>query len=534
MAGPSGRMEPELEPRAGRLFSPAELLAARTRDRKVPQHSHGQKDFIPDGSEEQAEKLHRCQEEHWQLLAEERVERLGSLVKAEWKPREGIVELKSPAGKFWHTMGFTEHGKQCLLPEEALYLLECGSVQLFYRDLPLSIQEAYETLLSQGTVSLLQYQVFSHLKRLGYIVLRFCPSAVPSQYERQLNLDSYCKSSGKRHHKRKRSSSPWLQDKKLKASGNPPEGEGTPEKASDSCGGPSHPASGGSCLSEKSKEPDPASGEGESAQVPTDAVQLGKPPSCSQSQAGDYGKAAGDSCSGTHLPRWDFTRIAFPNMASDCPHTFLPQPDERLLPENVAGREADVTRWRKLVNLKREKLSRKEREQRERERRYKSSVSADREVRRCSNWQEYKELLKQRSQRRAGRRPSHLWDQPVTPLVKPDQVASAAAVLQQISVLQPSHILDGASRLQEDMEGMKIDFSVYQADAVANFKKNNPGKPYARMCVRRFDEQIPSLRAVKQLAYQSEDVPVVFALVDNGDIAFYSFKEFKLPVDIYH
>ncbi|XP_053904391.1 tRNA-splicing endonuclease subunit Sen54 isoform X3 [Malaclemys terrapin pileata] len=494
-------MEPELEPRAGRLFSSAELLAARTRDRKVPQHSHGQKDFIPDSSEEQAERLHRCREEHWQLLAEERVERLGSLVKAEWKPREGIVELKSPAGKFWHTMGFTEHGKQCLLPEEALYLLECGSIQLFYRDLPLSIQEAYETLLSQGTVSLLQYQVFSHLKRLGYIVLRFCPR---------------------------------LQDKKPKASGNPPEGEGTLEKASGSCGGPSHPASGGSCLSEKSKESDPASGEGESAQVPTDAVQLSKPPSCSQAQAGDYGKAAGDSCSGTHLPRWDFTRITFPNMASDCPHTFLPQPDERLLPENVAGREANATRWCKLVNQKREKLTRKEREQRERESRYKSSVNADREVRRCSNWQEYKELLKQRRQRRAGRRPSHLWDQPVTPLVKPDQVASAAAVLQQISVLQPSHILDGASRLQEDTEGMKIDFSVYQADAVANFKKNNPGKPYARMCVRRFDEQIPSLRAVKQLAFQSEDVPVVFALVDNGDIAFYSFKEFKLPVDIYN
>lgn len=178
-------------------------------------------------------------------------------------------------------------------------------------------------------------------------------------------------------------------------------------------------------MSEKSKESDPASGDGESAQVPTDAVQLSKPPGLSKAQAGDYGKAAGNSCSDTHLPRWDFTRIAFPNMASDCPHTFLPQPDERLLPENVVGREADATRWRKLVNQKREKLSRKEREQRERESRYKSSINADRKVRRCSNWQEYKELLKQRSQRRAGRWPSHLWDQPVTPLVKPDQVASA-------------------------------------------------------------------------------------------------------------
>lgn len=41
-------------------------------------------------------------------------------------------------------------------------------------------------------------------------------------------------------------------------------------------------------------------------------------------------------------------------------------------------------------------------------------------------------------------------------------------------------------RLQEDTKDMKIDFDVYQADAVATFKKNDPGKPYARMCVRRY------------------------------------------------
>lgn len=47
-----------------------------------------------------------------------------------------------------------------------------------------------------------------------------------------------------------------------------------------------------------------------------------------------------------------------------------------------------------------------------------------------------------------------------------------------------------------------------------------------------FDEQIPSLQALKQVTYQSGDVPVVFALVDYGEIAFYSLKEFKLPVDV--
>uniref|UniRef100_A0A9L0K1Q2 tRNA splicing endonuclease subunit 54 n=1 Tax=Equus asinus TaxID=9793 RepID=A0A9L0K1Q2_EQUAS len=123
-------MEPGAEPAAvevpaGRVLSARELLAARSRSQKLPQRSHGPKDFLPDGSAAQAERLRLCREELWQLLAEERVERLGSLVTAEWRPEEGFVELKSPAGKFWQTMGFSEQGRQRLHPEEALYLLEC-------------------------------------------------------------------------------------------------------------------------------------------------------------------------------------------------------------------------------------------------------------------------------------------------------------------------------------------------------------------------------------------------------------------------
>uniref|UniRef100_H0V3K7 tRNA-splicing endonuclease subunit Sen54 N-terminal domain-containing protein n=1 Tax=Cavia porcellus TaxID=10141 RepID=H0V3K7_CAVPO len=132
----------------------------------------------------------------------------GSLVAAEWRPEEGLVELKSPAGKFWQTMGFSEEGRQLLHPEEALYLLECGSIQLFYEDLPLSIQEAYQLLLTGDTVTFLQYQVFSHLKRLGYVVQRFQPSSVLSPYERQLNLDGYAQYLEDGTGKRKRTSSP--------------------------------------------------------------------------------------------------------------------------------------------------------------------------------------------------------------------------------------------------------------------------------------------------------------------------------------
>uniref|UniRef100_A0A8C7GMC4 tRNA-splicing endonuclease subunit Sen54 N-terminal domain-containing protein n=1 Tax=Oncorhynchus kisutch TaxID=8019 RepID=A0A8C7GMC4_ONCKI len=112
----------------------------------------------------------------------------GNLVKAVWIPSDMIVELQSPAGKFWQTMGFSAHGKQCLHPEEVLYLMECGNLQVFYQDLPLSIHEVYERFLYSKTMSVQHYQVFGHLKRLGYVVNRFDPSSVPSQYERQLNL----------------------------------------------------------------------------------------------------------------------------------------------------------------------------------------------------------------------------------------------------------------------------------------------------------------------------------------------------------
>lgn len=58
------------------LPSASELRAARSRSQKLPQRSHGPKDFLPDGSEAQAERLRLCRQELWQLLAEERVERL--------------------------------------------------------------------------------------------------------------------------------------------------------------------------------------------------------------------------------------------------------------------------------------------------------------------------------------------------------------------------------------------------------------------------------------------------------------------------
>ncbi|XP_027751427.1 tRNA-splicing endonuclease subunit Sen54-like [Empidonax traillii] len=119
------RKDEPMEPGGSRRLSTEERPAGG--GPQAPRCPRGQKDFFPDGSARQAERLRRCCEEQWWALSEERLERPGNRVKAEWKPGQGIVELLSPAGKFWHTMGFSERGKQCLQPEEALYLLECVS-----------------------------------------------------------------------------------------------------------------------------------------------------------------------------------------------------------------------------------------------------------------------------------------------------------------------------------------------------------------------------------------------------------------------
>ncbi|XP_072339144.1 tRNA-splicing endonuclease subunit Sen54 isoform X5 [Scyliorhinus torazame] len=465
------------ESRCGRTLSSEELFAARSRDHKIPQRTHGQKDFIPDHSEEQTERLRVCREEQWQLLSEERVERLGSLVKAEWKPQESIVELKSNAGKFWHTMGHVENGKQLLYPEEALYLLEC---------------------------------VYSHLKRLGYVIMRFDPRSKKSHSDLPAEAESSCSTTEGQQKEEvhqqdatckaleKEVAKPALEPQQTKA-----------EKLQESDGRPSG-------ISTRQAE--------------LELMYCAQHVSGS-SIASSPGSPQGSSVS-VRKPRWDFSRIKFPNVGRDCPQTTFTALDPMLLPPNVLGRASDETAWQRKINLKHEKLSRKDRERMKREIRYKSDVNRDKRVRQCTNWKEYKELLRWKRGRNK-KLPAHLWKDKVQPLFKPGQVCSPGELQQQICIMKSAHILDRTPWLQEAPEKMKISFDVYQADTVAEFRKTQPGRPFSRMCVCSFDGPVPDLRTMKKLAFQSGEVPVVFALVDNGDISFYTFKEFKLPVDVY-
>uniref|UniRef100_A0A3Q2CJE1 tRNA splicing endonuclease subunit 54 n=1 Tax=Cyprinodon variegatus TaxID=28743 RepID=A0A3Q2CJE1_CYPVA len=249
-------------------------------------------------------------------------------------------------------MGFSAEGKQYLLPEEALYLMECGSLLVFNQDLPLSIQDGYEMFLSADAVSLQQYQVFGHLKRLGYV-----PDVTPINTER-LEIPS--------------------------------------------------------------------------EEVYSFRFMIG----CLSSAALGVSSAS------------LFHNIKLDSLSAD---SVKPR-----------GHKSEVSA--SLCCLR-------------------SFLSRSIQVNGCitqEEWMSFVFLLR----------------------------------------------LKGS-------EEWRICFNVYQPDSVADFKKSNPGKPYSRMCVCSFDGPVPDLSVIKQLAFQSGDVPVVYAVVDHGDISFYTFKDFELPRDVF-
>ncbi|XP_059891865.1 tRNA-splicing endonuclease subunit Sen54 isoform X1 [Gadus macrocephalus] len=502
------------------LLSPSELFAARSRSRKLP--VRGQKDFYPSGCTQQKQRLQNSLDEHWELVSEERVERLGNLVRGIWNPSDQIVELQSPAGKFWQTMGFSADGKQCLQPEEALYLMECGNLQVFHRDLPLSIQEGYETFLSSSQLSLQQYQVFGHLKRLGYVVSRFHASSVPSLYERQLNLPP-SRDRGANQLKRKRSPSPEA-TATVASSPRPSEKQEdstNPSSAQDKATHHSQPSAAQQPIPEGRRPPADDDVAGRSwwsdGLVPPEQQQDGGP------------------SPGGPTPRWDFLSIQFPDLgARDTPGPLAP-PDPALLPGAMAVGVCSVSSWLRRLNTWREKQpgGKQRRRREEEEERARRRTGPDREVQGCRSWAEYRRIMERRRKgsRRSDSKPAHLWEKDVTPLHDPRQGTSTAELLEKISVVKPSRWADKSCSV-EAVGTWQISFDVHQPAVNTEFRKSSPGMPYSRMCVCSFDGPVPALGELQHVSQQSGDVPVTMAVVDHGDISFYTFKHFLLPCDL--
>jgi tRNA-splicing endonuclease subunit Sen54 len=106
----------------------------------------------------------------------------GLLCTGTWRPDIGLVEMGIMKGAHFQTMGSFDRAshRTRLLPEEATYLVDKGAQEIYYLGLPLSLQETFEQILLPN-ISINNYLVYAHMKRIGYVLLRFSPDREPEQ-----------------------------------------------------------------------------------------------------------------------------------------------------------------------------------------------------------------------------------------------------------------------------------------------------------------------------------------------------------------
>lgn len=93
-----------------------------------------------------------------------------------------LLKAINPKGSYLRTMGHFK-GQECFFTaDEALYLLERGTIGLtLSSNVTMSVQHAYHCLLPQpGDFE--RYRVYSYLKRLGYIVLSYDKSSTSVEH----------------------------------------------------------------------------------------------------------------------------------------------------------------------------------------------------------------------------------------------------------------------------------------------------------------------------------------------------------------
>lgn len=146
----------------------------------------GEKDFEPNPTMHQASALASSRQAMHDALAAPRLHNLKTHLTAEIVPdKDGAcVCVEKNRGQHFRTMGSGDKFNRIwLLPEEALYLIERGSLDIRWPlmendgakeelPLPMSLQAAYATLVGRSGLTLERYVVYAGLKRSGYAVTR--------------------------------------------------------------------------------------------------------------------------------------------------------------------------------------------------------------------------------------------------------------------------------------------------------------------------------------------------------------------------
>ncbi|XP_046573391.1 tRNA-splicing endonuclease subunit Sen54-like [Haliotis rubra] len=506
----------------------------RQQDRSVPQKG-GAKDYAPDGSWLQAKRLEAFHQERTAVLAEPRVERLGGLVQGTWDPNRKLVQFKKEMGKFWSHMGFVDESRKWLFPEEALFLMETTVLEVYYGGVPLSIQEAYVRLLGED-VSVEEYQTYAHLRRLGYVVLRHVGGSQITEYERQIKLDQHVKESKRRLH-RDRQEEVFAVDAEVKKPRIDPqqvEMDQSPGGRELKCVAMDTGSGRDAEYKESSDAVKVKMDSGQMVVVDSDVQQNNHPSFAKLSNPWNLPHKSEGKVPVRHS-EWDFETFAFPDIG-DKETVVLSIPLTKYLPVNVTLSEEyedlclfDVTEYRQQVSQFAQRRRESDNYVFDLNFSY-STWARNRKNIAAANWTEYKLKLRQSQSGRSVPSPvDHLWQGEVTPLVKPEDATSTRDVLSRLQVIHSVNLPQPVSK--SDRHSMKISFDVHLPNA--RFKKTRPGLPNHRVCVVRSSDPPPAMADISDAVTRYHDnVPVNWAVVDNGDIAFYNMSSMLLPVDV--
>ncbi|KAK2873902.1 hypothetical protein FQN49_002013 [Arthroderma sp. PD_2] len=177
-----------------RFLSSFATLSDHTQPQTLPRR--GDKDFEPNPTLHQANVLTSARNAMHNALSYPRLHNPKNRIIGVYYPGghqgDACVCVPNPKGQHFRTMAQADSmNRMWLLPEEALYLLERGSLDIrwpaediaegeapgntpFDLDgtVPMSLQAAYASFLGRSGLTMERYSVYSGLKRGGYVVIR--------------------------------------------------------------------------------------------------------------------------------------------------------------------------------------------------------------------------------------------------------------------------------------------------------------------------------------------------------------------------
>ncbi|KAF2495979.1 tRNA splicing endonuclease-like protein subunit [Lophium mytilinum] len=150
---------------------------------KIPKR--GEKDFEPHATARQTDTLAASRAAMHTALSIPRIHAPKNHMVAIYEPSSNMASVEKAKSQHFQTIGRFANGKEWLLPEETLFMLERGSLDVRWPvkegeeglGVPMSLQGAYAAFIGMeggvgGRLTLEMYNVYAGLKRAGYIVLR--------------------------------------------------------------------------------------------------------------------------------------------------------------------------------------------------------------------------------------------------------------------------------------------------------------------------------------------------------------------------